>query len=112
MTEQRLCAGYGGITVDQAAVYQLVGSDGQTLYIGCAGDVNRRRVAHSRKPWSHLIARMDVIATAAQRDALELEALLITKSRPPLNKRRNSDWYAAGKPAAWDWAFSLDDEVA
>ncbi|MCE5393338.1 MAG: excinuclease ABC subunit UvrC [Acidithiobacillus sp.] len=74
-------------------VYQILGGDGRLLYVGKARNLKRRvssyfqKQRHSPKTQAMLaqLARVEVIHTHTETEALVLEAQLIKKHHPPYN---------------------------
>ncbi len=65
-------------------VYQLLGSDGELLYIGSTGDLYARLAAHDKS--GKRFAGWRAALCASERECRDLEAALIDRDRPPLNR--------------------------
>ncbi len=69
-----------------AWLYRLHDADGHLLYIGCSRvDVEKRTLAHRRKPWGHRIATVSTESYPTHAAALKAEQKAIASEEPAYN---------------------------
>jgi hypothetical protein len=83
----------------RCGTYAFYDSAGDVLYIGKAKNVRARVLSHLRgstrgrlllRPWTHLIARIEVRFAPSEMEALLVEADLVRRLRPPFNRQMRS----------------------
>lgn len=67
-------------------VYQLIGHDGELLYIGCSMNLRLRMIDHRRDcQKGHLIAAVETAGPYSFKEARRLEREQIEAEQPPFN---------------------------
>jgi len=68
-----------------AYVYRHIGSDGETLYVGCTEHMPTRTGGHRKKPWWSDVAQVAFLGPFPRDVAQRLELLLIRRYEPANN---------------------------
>ena len=71
------------------ALYRHFDKDGALLYVGISRSAAARLAQHSKSPWDHLIARVDVESLDTRQAALKAERKAITTEKPIYNVTHN-----------------------
>lgn len=68
-------------------VYVARDEQGEVLYVGQTGNLNRRLRQHTttRSPWMRRLSRLDVLPAGTRTQALEIESRMLSNLCPPFN---------------------------
>lgn len=74
-------------------VYELLDSEGSTLYVGCSKNVQRRLAEHkNEKPWWTEVSQVNTRAFERLIDARKEEQRLMNSKQPPHNGARSTPY--------------------
>jgi hypothetical protein len=85
----------------ESVAYWFTDGDGQPLYVGSTGDLQRRASEHERKVWYPRATELRWICCASRAQAFRLEGQLIERLAPPFN----------GREVAWEELRLADLEL-